>query len=235
MKTATAVSVPTCDAKSSMEMSLRGEALFLSVHSKFSCVVDKYNRIQVDKLAEAALTIEPVYDAIFSSGMIASRLKNDIQNSTGNVLNAYRENPVKRLYIEGFIEDEIRTIGDLNKIRKDLKTGVRNLLWMKRALDFVFTFLEKIIINGNDKNSTTLAKQVYGDILEPYHGFCVGNIVRIALSFCPTREGLIKSLGFSMQDNIEEKVIELLSIIRPILIECSAQLEKANCNFPDKA
>eukprot|EP00920_Eleutheroschizon_duboscqi_P037766 GHVT01090428.1.p1 GENE.GHVT01090428.1~~GHVT01090428.1.p1 ORF type:complete len:135 (-),score=20.58 GHVT01090428.1:247-651(-) len=102
----------------------------------------------------------------------------------------------------------------INKIRYNKKSGIVSLLWMKRALDFILQFLEKLMITGLEKTSYDNAREAYEFVLKPYHGWLVANIVIVAFNLCPTREQLRERLGFTGVEDSKEKVQKLLDVAR---------------------
>ncbi|CBZ50136.1 hypothetical protein NCLIV_006120 [Neospora caninum Liverpool] len=218
---------------------IKGEGLFLALRSGFSKARAPDGGILCEPLADVATTIIPVYDTFFGAGMVANVLKKDLKNSSTKLKEAVEreraaEPDVGPVTVEMMISYEIKKNG-VAFLRKDANNGVKNLLWMKRALDFIVGFLENVIFKMKDKTAKECATEVYQCVLKPYHGFMVSNVVSLAFNLCPSREDLCKKLGFEDEASIEAHARELSEVCRPLLDDISDKLEKYGCNFPDKA
>eukprot|EP00922_Rhytidocystis_sp_ex-Travisia-forbesii_P041199 GHVS01061511.1.p1 GENE.GHVS01061511.1~~GHVS01061511.1.p1 ORF type:complete len:185 (-),score=6.70 GHVS01061511.1:125-679(-) len=75
----------------------------------------------------------------------------------------------ERQFVDEFILHEIQQRG-VQDIRKDSTSGVKNLLWMKRALDFIISFLELLMLGDPESSSKVCATKAYDKVLEDYHG-----------------------------------------------------------------
>lgn len=83
---------------------------------------------------------------------------------------------------EALIPHEIAAKG-LAKVRKDKTSATIGCLWMKRALNFITTFLKLLITT--DKPSTEVAYQTYETVLKPYHGWLASKVHAVVLkSLC---------------------------------------------------
>lgn len=63
---------------------------------------------------------------------------------------------------------EIQELG-IPRMRKDQQSGVRGMLWMKRALDFVFSLICNMFGTMKDATAKECALEAYDRILKPYH------------------------------------------------------------------
>lgn len=107
------------------------------------------------------------------------RPQQDIINSSGRMRAAAEklaaaEGGGLRVTVDLLIEHELRTIG-IPKMRKDTKGGVRNLLWMQRALHFVFTLLKNVFEDMKEATPREAALDAYEKVLKPYHGETAGS------------------------------------------------------------
>lgn len=84
--------------------------------------------------------------------------------------------------VDMMIACEVKQCG-VDALRKDSESGVKNLLWMKRALDFVVGFLENVIFKMKDKSAKDCATEVYKRVLKPYHGIFEKNLGPACFSF----------------------------------------------------
>ncbi|PHJ26090.1 glycolipid transfer [Cystoisospora suis] len=216
----------------------KGEGLYCAVTTGFAKARAPDGRILCVPLAEAAKTIIPVYDTVFGGGMVSNLLKKDLDNSSTKVIQASARDQASipdsgPITVDMMIACEVKQSG-VNALRKDSECGVKNLLWMKRALDFVVGFLENVIFKMKGQSAKECATDVYKRVLKPYHGFMVSNVVTLAFGLCPTREELCKKLGFDDEAVVEDRVKKISEVCRPMLDEISDLLERSGCNFPDK-
>lgn len=66
------------------------------------------------------------------------------------------------------------------------------VLWTKRALDFIMRFLDYGILKHTDQSLSHCASMAYNEVLKPYHGFMVSSIVTLAFKLAPTRKNFIR-------------------------------------------
>eukprot|EP00920_Eleutheroschizon_duboscqi_P037770 GHVT01090436.1.p1 GENE.GHVT01090436.1~~GHVT01090436.1.p1 ORF type:complete len:170 (-),score=41.57 GHVT01090436.1:811-1320(-) len=165
--------------------------------------------------------------------MLSNTLKKDIQTSSGGAILAASLHS-SRATVDGLIRHELLDDG-VAQVRKNKRSGVVSLLWMKRALHFILTFLEKTILSGAHRSAYENAREAYEFVLKPYHGWLVANVVVVAFNLCPTKEQLCKKLGFHDMEDCRVKVRSLLEVASPIIEEVDALLLQHECNFPDKA
>eukprot|EP00922_Rhytidocystis_sp_ex-Travisia-forbesii_P041208 GHVS01061528.1.p1 GENE.GHVS01061528.1~~GHVS01061528.1.p1 ORF type:complete len:268 (-),score=35.54 GHVS01061528.1:125-889(-) len=211
----------------------RGEGLYISVTEAFAKAKDSGGKIRTLELAMAARTIVPVYGTVFGENMVSSNLKKDIENSSSKVVLALEKFKDEGQYIEEFILFEIQQRG-VEELRKDSTCGVKNLLWMQRALDFIMSFLELLMMGGPETSSKACAIEAYDKVLKNYHGWLVSRMVTMSFNLCPARQNLLEKLGFPDEADAKSKAAGLMASVRPVLDEVHKLLESQNCIFPDK-
>lgn len=214
-----------------------GLALHNAVLDKFRAVPDTQGRLDCDKLADAALQIATVYDLVFGGGFVSRHLKQDIANSSGRMRAAAealrRTRGGGAVSADELIAWEIKELG-IPRMRKDQQSGVRGMLWMKRALDFVFSLLCNMFGSMKDASAKECALEAYDRILKPYHSFFVSHVVSLAFSLAPSREEFISRLGFDVAE-AEACARSMDEVVRPIIMCLGKLLDQSHCNFPDKA
>ncbi|CDJ63819.1 glycolipid transfer protein, putative [Eimeria necatrix] len=216
---------------------LKGTALYNAILERFRAVPDAEGRLDCEKLADAALQISAVYELVFGSGFISRHLKQDIANSSGRMREAAKALRKSRggsaVTADELIAWELKELG-IPKMRKDQNSGVRGMLWMKRALDFVFSLICNTFGTMKDATVKECALDAYDRVLKPYHSFLVSNIVSLAFSLAPSKEEFVRRLGFEM-DEAENCLGSIQEVVLPVIARLNTLLEEANCNFPDKA
>lgn len=216
---------------------MKGPALHQALLEKFRAVPDAQGRLDCDKLADAAMQISAVYDLVFGGGIVSRHLKQDIANSSGRMRAAADALRKSRgggvVCADELILWEIEELG-ISRMRKDQHSGVRGMLWMKRALDFIFSLICNMFGSMKDATSKECALEAYDRILKPYHSFLVSHIVSLAFSLAPSKEEFVSRLGFELAE-AEACVQSIEEVIRPIIAGLGKLLEQSHCNFPDKA
>lgn len=96
----------------------------------------------------------------------------DISNSSGRMRAAAevlrKGKGGAPVYADELIKWEIQEMG-ISRMRKDQNSGVRGMLWMKRALDFIFSLLRNMYGTMKDATCKECALEAYDRILKPYH------------------------------------------------------------------
>lgn len=99
-------------------------------------------------------------------------LQQDIANSSGRMRAA--ADALRKLRGGGvvcadeLIVWEIKELG-IPRMRKDQHSGVRGMLWMQRALDFIFTLISNMFGSMKDATAKECALNAYDRVLKPYH------------------------------------------------------------------
>ncbi|KAL8426953.1 hypothetical protein Efla_004506 [Eimeria flavescens] len=216
---------------------LKGLALQRVLLDKFRSIPDEQGRLDCEKLADAAVHISNVYELVFGKGFVSRHLKQDIANSSGRMraaadtLRKVRGGGV--VSADQLIDWELKELG-ISRMRKDERSGVRGMLWMQRALDFIISLICNMFGTMKESTSKECALDAYDKILKPYHSFFVSHIVSLAFSLAPSKEEFVDRLGFQMEE-AESCVQSIEEVIRPVIVSLGRLLEESQCNFPDKA
>lgn len=100
----------------------------------------------------------------------------DIANSSGRMRAAADALRKARgggvVFADELIAWEVKELG-IPRMRKDQHSGVKGMLWMKRALDFIFSLLSNMFCTMKNATSKECALEAYDRILKPYHSECV--------------------------------------------------------------
>ncbi len=115
---------------------------------------------------------------MFSVGMVATQLKQDITNSAGTVRKAHLKNPATTGTLQDLMKYEIASAG-LETIRYDKKAGTIGLLWSKRAVEFIAVFLRLVATKA--ESAGQCAKDTYELVLRKYHGWATAGFVFILI------------------------------------------------------
>lgn len=190
-------------------------------------------KVLTQKFGEAAKLIAPVYEWIFGPGMVANHLKDDILGHAGGVVSAASEDPDAYRTVDGMVSNMLKrkNIGD---IRGKWGEGIVEVLWTKRALDFILRFLNSAMLIDTQQSLSHAASVAYAEVLKPYHGFMVSSIVTLAFKLAPSRKNFIRTLGFSDLAHAQETLRGFLVSAQPVVAKVHQVLTQHNCDFDDK-
>jgi hypothetical protein len=199
------------------------------VETAFADCLDKEKKIDSLKFAQACQVVAKIYDALFI-GMVAGQLKGDILNSSGNVQKVFLKHPDKCAHLEDMIIFELKTHGR-HVVRGDKTSGVVSMLWAKRAVQFIMTYLE-LLGTRDDLTAPKCAQLTYETVLMKYHGWFTSKAITAVMSLAPSREDIFSKLGLKVDPKTAIK--EFVAILHPVIAELQRLLDEHDCDFPDK-
>lgn len=211
-----------------------GPQMFEKITRAFSKSVAPDGEVLTSEVCMAVQMIAPVYDRLFGEGMVSNALKKDLIGNAQGVIDALLTNPIDYNSIDGLVSGEVKKRG-LEEMKQDRYCGTVRLLWTKRAMEFIYKFLEKTFISMIDSTAKDAAAATYDEVLKPYHGWVVANLVTLVFSLCPTREQLTESLGFVDIKTAQGNVEGFVTVVKPIVDHIDQVLAKNKCNFDDLA
>ncbi|OII77824.1 hypothetical protein cand_013400 [Cryptosporidium andersoni] len=200
----------------------------------YSITGDKDSNIipLMEGICTAALSVVSLYPKILGENFICTILKDDLIGSSSASLKLWQQDCPETRTVEEFLIREIDIHG-LEELRSNRSSAVVKFLWMIRALNFIFKFLENTV-TGNSDNLFSAATNAYTTALKPYHGFMKAGIVNLALQLCPSRIKFMGALGFQDMDVALDICRRLIQVSKPCIEQVNCLLIKYNCNFPDK-
>eukprot|EP00316_Scyphosphaera_apsteinii_P013447 CAMPEP_0119343236 /NCGR_PEP_ID=MMETSP1333-20130426/106339_1 /TAXON_ID=418940 /ORGANISM="Scyphosphaera apsteinii, Strain RCC1455" /LENGTH=211 /DNA_ID=CAMNT_0007355617 /DNA_START=42 /DNA_END=677 /DNA_ORIENTATION=- len=151
------------------------------------CITEK--GVTGEEFCEMSFTLITVFDLVL--GNAAGIVKGDMLGNTKTLQDNLKKSG--KATPQEMISDEI-TNGDLNKLIKDAKTSTCALLWLSRALWFIYGLLEHLC-NNPTASVKDCAQAGYDQSLRPHHNFVVRNSVSLCLKAAPERSKLIDLLG----------------------------------------
>ena len=170
------------------------------------------------------------YDVLFGGGIMAGQLKGDINNSLTTVKKQYEANPEAFVTIEKMIATEVKVRGK-KECFKDKTSACIGQLWTYRAMNFLCTYMEHLI---EGLTPSECGKQTYKEVLQMYHGFFARTAVGNMMGWCPSREDMIKSFKFKTNEEMVTASKRYIAVLRPLLNQAIAIMDKNGVNFPDK-
>lgn len=207
--------------------------LYERIIEKFRECKTPDGKVLTVKFGEAALMMAPVYEWIFGVGVVSKHLKNDIVGHATGVLDSAGV-CVENATVDGLISTTLQHRTH-DQVRSDSKSGIVEILWTKRSLDFILRFLDYGLVRHTDESLQRCASMAYTQVLKPYHSLMVSGIVTLALSLTPTREMFLSNLGFGCLTSAQKVLQKFLTSALPIVEYVDKTLLEHNCNFPNKA
>uniref|UniRef100_A0A0G4HPA5 Glycolipid transfer protein domain-containing protein n=1 Tax=Chromera velia CCMP2878 TaxID=1169474 RepID=A0A0G4HPA5_9ALVE len=201
-----------------------------TTEAAFRACINDQSEIDCMKFAAAARSVGELYDDIFY-GVVAGQLKKDIDSSATTVEKAFLARPDKET-LAALMAFEMETLGR-DKVRADKKTGTIGILWAKRAVQFVSTYLG-LLIDKPEQTSGACASETYEKVLKPYHSWMVSGVVSMALSMAPSREQIFEKFGLGPDAaGAEGRVKGFLAVLNSVISQIEKLLEQHDANFPD--
>lgn len=221
------------------ETSEEGFALLASLVRAFKPCIERdentgKNICRCIATCDAAQLVVPLYDKLFGEGIISNILKKDLGGSAAGWKNAVLTNEEEWNTVEGLCKGET-TLRGLETVRKDKSSGVVKMLWARRALQFIASFLDHAFLIMPDAPIKDAASAAYVCVLQRYHGYVTSKVVAAAFRIAPDRMQLLKALGFSGLRDATVAVKDFLSTLHPVLCTIERAMEDCGCNFQDKA
>eukprot|EP01069_Polyplicarium_translucidae_P000996 Polyplicarium_translucidae@DN1481_c0_g1_i1.p1 len=217
-----------------------GVGLCTKLTTAFAAARGEGDKVFTVKLCEAARLLAPVYVLIFGDNLVSKTLVADVLGHAEGTQVSAELKPKEYHTIEGLVAGLVAEHG-VEALRQDIYSGVSELLWLNRGLEFVAKFLGSVAeassVDGDGTALNVLAREVYDQVLRPYHGWLVGGVVSAAFKLCPSKEDLMRYLGFDAAD--EESARQCVNVLLQQSLPCVSHitdvLERHGCNFPDKA
>ncbi len=158
--------------------------------------------MNIQKYLDTCEKVSKLYDILFIS-FVADTLKKDLIT----MINCIKDNSEGHETLEDIIRYEL-IYYDRDQIR-NLKTGSYGILWTKRTLEFVNTFL-KMLVQNPSFTSSKCAKDTYTKVLSKYHNWMTSTTAKLVMNTVPSREDIIDKIDVS--EYIEELNILVVSI-----------------------
>lgn len=86
------------------------------------------------------------------------------------------------------------------------KTATEGLMWLLRGLLFTCTSLQKSQVDKK-KTLSTAFNEGYGETLKKFHGMLVKPVFTLAMSACPSRDVLLKSLTEDPNNKVDDAAL----------------------------
>ncbi|KAH9256662.1 hypothetical protein BASA81_005166 [Batrachochytrium salamandrivorans] len=205
-------------------------SVLTSTKDGFQASIDPATK-QIDtvKFVAACQDVAKIYDALFM-GLIASQLKGDITNSSSCLQKAFLANPVDRATLQALVDNELKLFGK-DKVRVNKASGIVSLLWAKRAVTFILTYLD-FLGTKPDWSAGQCAQQTYEVVLKRYHGWLTAKMVGAAMGLAPSREDIFVKLGLP-KGGESAAIAEFVAVLKLVMGEVHRLLSENDCDFPD--
>uniref|UniRef100_A0AC34Q6A7 Glycolipid transfer protein domain-containing protein n=1 Tax=Panagrolaimus sp. JU765 TaxID=591449 RepID=A0AC34Q6A7_9BILA len=181
-------------------MAARVETYFTDESRMFPELVE--GKIPTDRFLVASKTIA---DFVGHFGTAFKPVQNDILGNVTKVRTKFLQDPVKFEFLQDLIAD------DLEKHGGKFGIATEGLLWLKRGLEFMLSFLV-LLVQGyrtnKDKteNMTPALKEAYMKSLMRHHNFISKQLFNVVVHAAPYRKTLLKAAAYN-HEGLEETVI----------------------------
>lgn len=169
-------------------------------------------------------------------GMVTGVLNKDVEDNTGGFEKVWAamggEGSPALATIEGTLGMELAGPKPVEKLRHDRKSALVCALWISRALLFVARFGSRLIQTPG-ASPATVAKEVYLEVLRPYHGFLIANVVSLAFSLAPPRIEFFSRMS-TKEEEAREELDAFIKYVLPVAEAYNAYFTEKGWNFPDK-
>lgn len=205
-------------------------SLFASTKDKFQACIDVDSKtVDTFKFVSACEDVAKIYDALFM-GVVAGQLKGDIINSSSCLKKAALAQPDKSSTLQDLVANELKLFGK-EKVRANKASGIVSLLWAKRAVSFIMTYLE-FLATKPDWGAAQCAQKTYELVLMKYHGWFTSKMVSAAMNLAPSREDIFVKLTLPKgKENAE--IGEFVAVLKLVMGEVHRLLTVNDCDFPD--
>lgn len=115
-----------------------------------------------------------------------------------------------------------------NKCLEQKTSGGWNLVRLRRALDFISTFLEEV--KESEATTTTAAYNAYHKTLAAVHPWAIRQLVSVAVYALPSKEQFLQRVNVSDNDHAAKVIDEVLLSVRPVLASVYELYDDFNLN-----
>ncbi|CAG2057010.1 unnamed protein product [Timema podura] len=155
-------------------------------------------KVHTQQFLEASKGVVALVDKF---GKVFAPIKYDMSGNIEKLTKTYSDNPERYTYLNDMV---------LHEKEKGGNVATDALLWLRRALHFVYTFFH-CIVEDTEKGRKTedlvpFLKKAYKDVLERYHGWMAQQLFSLLSRMCPTRKDLLLNIALGLE-NREDFVI----------------------------
>eukprot|EP00118_Oscarella_pearsei_P025819 m.308834 g.308834 ORF g.308834 m.308834 type:complete len:205 (+) comp44941_c0_seq1:18-632(+) len=171
-------------------------SFFVQAKHKFLPVPEN-GRIATESFLDAAGEVVPFFDVLGPTTF--KPVKSDINGNIKKLRAIFEKDKEKYSTLQGIVEAEIAEGTTQAK-----NSGTDALLWLKRALQFIQVFLNKVLEGEQDLSKC--ASAAYEASLKRFHGWIVRGIFSLAMKAVPYRKDFVKAL-LQGADGGEERLL----------------------------
>ncbi|GFG33571.1 hypothetical protein Cfor_03466 [Coptotermes formosanus] len=174
---------------------------FSSVQLLFPEVIDgKINTLQFLESSRGVVGLVEKFGKVFAP------VKYDMTGNIEKLTQQYNTNTEKHMYLNNMILSEKEEGGNY---------AIDALLWLRRALHFVHTFLNCVLEDSQQgtksEDLVPFLEKAYGETLKAYHGWMAHKLFRLLSRMCPSRCELMSTLALG-RVNREEAVLREMAV-----------------------
>lgn len=181
-------------------------SLFSVAQHRFHLLSDG-DQIETNSFLLACSEIVPFFDKLGSTAF--SPVKSDINGNIQRLRTKYETDHDKYSTLQSIVDSEIDEGVHIGKYSCTL-----GLLWLKRALEFIYVFLDTVVSGEHDL--VKCANIAYESSLRKYHGWIVKGIFTIAVRAVPYYDPFIQSLKVDTSLRNEEVLEHIQSSLEQL-------------------
>jgi len=112
------------------------------------------------------------------------------------------------------------------------KSAAMASLWLRRSIAFTTELLQRLLDCPEECCGSSM-QAAYNECLKPYHGFLLQKVFAVAASRAPSRDGVLESLGHSIDGNTlpRELVVHQIQLFIKYSYTCTRKLEDLSRNL----
>ncbi|XP_003388929.1 PREDICTED: glycolipid transfer protein-like [Amphimedon queenslandica] len=158
-------------------------SLFTAIDSKFQA--DSNGSIATKQFLLACREILPIFDTL--GPVVFAPVKKDIAGNVDRLWDKMMTDTEKYILLFNIVEAEMT-----DGTHTGTHSCTRGLLWLKRALEFIFIFLDNVL--KGEQDLVKCAHAAYDNSLRKYHGWIVRGVFSVAVRAVPYYSDFMKSL-----------------------------------------
>mmetsp|Transcript_12610 Transcript_12610/g.14464 ORF Transcript_12610/g.14464 Transcript_12610/m.14464 type:complete len:220 (-) Transcript_12610:66-725(-) len=173
-----------------------------------------------------------IYEILFGGeGVLSGQLGGALEHDLAKIRKHWEQNKTDYVTLDSMVQKEVEKLGKEQCLAvKDV--AMKGLLWSTRTLNFICTFLEKVLAFP-DKGGIACAKETYAETLQPFHGWIGSTTFSGALSWVQD-DNLADKFKYDSKEEMAKVLKSCCEQLRPLIEHNFAILDKYDVHFTYK-